>query len=223
MALRNSQPLYQQRGSKINTAPASEPVSAAELRTYAVADATLLPDADAEAYIATARQYIEDMTGIAMVTQTWDLSLDRWPSTREPWWDGVRQIAINEINGTPDVVSLPRYPLQSVSAVTTYDESGNSTAVTVADVFDVDSYGVPGRMVLKNSATWPVALRNSNAILITYVAGYGDAADVPKPLAQAVKQFAGYLFDHRGGCDMNDGYMKSGAAGLAAGYSVKSI
>lgn len=223
MALRASIPMYQKRGNRIVTTPATEPVTAAELRTYLSETATQLPDADADAYIAVARQFIEDQTGLALITQTWLVALDRWPSGREPWWDGVRQGAISELTGVRREYDLPRYPLISIGGVNVYDESGSATAVNVANTFDVDTYRMPGRLALKNGAAWPVALRNTNAIEITYSAGYGAASDVPAPLVQAVKQFAGHLYEKRGECDLSDAYSTSGAQGMAGMYQVARL
>ena len=112
-----------------------------------------------------ATKWLEDFYSIAFLNQTWKLSLDSWPGYTEAWWDGVRQMATTELqNGRPHAVVFPRYPLSSVTAVTTYDEDSNSTAVTVANVFDVDTQSKRGRLTLKRGATWPTATRAINAI-----------------------------------------------------------
>lgn len=221
MSLRASVPLYQQRGLVLVTAPASEPVTAAELRTHLRADSTELPDAEANALVTDARSEIETMTGLAFITQTWRLALDRWPTGGEEWWDGVREGSITDLYGSNTLrsVDLPRWPLASITSVTTYDEASNSSAVTVANVFDVDTYRIPGRMTLKRGAAWPVALRGSNAIEIVYVAGYTSAANVPAPMKRAVKQLAAYLYSHRGDdCDPKEAYVSSGAEAILAAY-----
>lgn len=200
MALRAARDLYQYRGHVIESAPGAEPVTASDLRAFMRETATGLPDSEAEAFIEEARQLIEQATGIALITQSWRLVLDTWPSGgREPWWDGVIQGAISELHrGDGDVV-LPRYPLKSVTSVTVYDEASNSSSVTVSDTFDVDTYRTPGRIALKSGQTWPIALRPTNGVEIIYVAGYGNAAsNVPAALRRAVKQAAAYLYTHRG-------------------------
>ena len=221
MALRPATRYNMRRGHKLNTAPAAEPVTADEFRDH-IRDAAM-SDSEANTWIATARQLIEDNTGLALITQVWDMVFDRWPSSaREPWWDGVRQGAISELYGNPGIIELPRYPLQDVDAVTVYDEGSNATAITVASFFDIDTYSVRGRMSLQSGATWPVALRPTNAVLIQYTAGYGDAADVPAPLKLAVKQVAAYLYEHRGdGCDPKDAL--SAGMGILNQYAVREI
>lgn len=221
MSLRASVPLYQHRGSVIVTAPASEPVTASELRTHLRADSTELPDAEANALITDARSEIEMMTGLAFITQTWRLALDRWPAGGEAWWDGVREGSIHDLYGpnTLRSVNLPRWPLASITSVTVYDEASTSTAVTVANVFDVDTYSIPGRLTIKRGAVWPVALRASNAIEIVYVAGYTSAANVPAPMKRAVKQLAAYLYAHRGDdCEPREAYVSSGAEAILGTY-----
>ena len=122
-------------------------------------------------------------------------------------------------------MELPRYPLQSVSGVNVYDEAGNATAVVVATVFDVDAQQMPGRIALKSGQTWPIATREINAIELTYISGYGDAAsDVPAPLKRAIRSMVAYVYAHRGDdCDMGDAYEASGAAKVAGRYRVVKI
>lgn len=223
MSLRPRTTFTQYRGHVVVTPPVAEPITAAELRAHLAETETALPDAEANDLIATARDMIEEATGIAMISQTWRLALDCWPAHRAEWWDGVRQGAIADINGAPDYVYLPRYPLASIDAVTVYNEASNSASIVVADTFDIDTYQKPGRMVLRAGATWPVALRGSNAIEIDYVAGFGaTAAIVPPTLRRAVKQVAAYLYTHTGDdCTPDDAL---GAAGsLLGAYRVKRI
>lgn len=223
MTLRARIPSAYHRGHVIEVAPTVEPVSAAELRAFLRDTAEGLPDADANALIAEARQLIEQMTGLAFLQQDWRLALDHWPSGRGAWWDGVREGAISELHGQPAELELPRYPLLSVQSVTVYGTDGTPAVVNVASTFDVDLYQQPGRLALKFGQTWPIALRPTNAVEIVYRAGFGAlAADVPAVLARAVKQVAAYLHTHRGDdCDMGDALAAAGT--LLDAYAVKRI
>lgn len=225
MALRQSIPLQQYRGHVRTTAPAVEPVTAAELRAQLAETETGLSDDLANDLISEARELIEEMTGLAIITQVWRLSLDNWPAGREQWWDGVRQGAISDIyvRGSIREVRLPRYPLASVDTVTVFDEGGASSAVAIASTFDIDTYQKPGRMVLQNGATWPIALRAANAIQIDYTAGFGaSGASVPAVVKRAVKQVAAYLYAHRGDdCDMGDALAAAGS--LLGAYTARGI
>lgn len=225
MSLRPAIPLTQYRGHVLTTSPATEPVTAEELRLHLSETADGLPDAQADALISEARELIEQMTGLALITQVWTLVLDRWPAGAEPWWDGVRQGAIGDLHALNSMraVTLPRYPLQSVGVVTVFDDAGTGATVNIGATFDVDVFRRPGRMVLRNGATWPIALRASNAIVIEYTAGYGESGtDVPASLKRAVKQVASYLHTHRGDDCSPDAAIDSARSILDA-YAVKRL
>lgn len=226
MALREPLRLYDYRGHRKTVAPSVEPITVRELKLAL----RLSSDAEDEflaQLILDAVSEIEEITGLALITQSWQLTLDRWPTAREPWWDGVRQGSISDLHGAryASDVMLPRYPLQSITSCTVYDENSVSTAVTVASTFDVDTQSFPGRMSLQVGAAWPVALRANNAIEIVYAAGYGDTPEeVPDGIKRAVRQMAAYAYAHRGdGCDMGDAYAKSGAAGIVERYRAVAI
>jgi hypothetical protein len=218
MSLRAPVSLYQHRGSVLVTAPTSEPVTAAELLLHVREDAANFRDA--LSYIKDARQEIENRSGLAFITQSWRLSLDRWPTGGEAWWDGVRDGSAAELYGNAvRAIALPKWPLASITSVKVYDEASTETSVTVATSFDVDTYSRPGRLSLKRGQTWPVALRSSNAIEIVYVAGYTSSLNVPLPMKRAVKQLAAYNYSHRGDdCSPDEAYTASGAESLMAQY-----
>jgi hypothetical protein len=94
MSLRPRVTFTQYRGHGVLTPPAIEPVTADDLRAHLAETVDGLPYDQADDLIATARDMIEETTGIAMINQTWRLALDCWPSQRADWWDGVRQGAI---------------------------------------------------------------------------------------------------------------------------------
>jgi uncharacterized phiE125 gp8 family phage protein len=223
MSLRPSINLYQREGYTLTTPPTVEPVTAAELSASLVSVAET--DAFLEGLITEAREEIETASGLALITQTWTLSLDHWPGGSEEWWNGVREAHINSIRRTAGAVTLRRSPVQTVDAVTAYGEDDVGAVVNIPAVFIVDIANMPGRLVIRTGATWPVALRAANAIEIRYTAGYGDAAsDVPAPLRRAVKTMAAYLYAHRGDeCQPGDAYHASGAAGIMAQYRVARI
>lgn len=225
MALRNSAPIIQPRANRLTSAAATPVVSAYDLRVHLRLTEGQLSDADADDLIAEATQSIEDRFSVAMISQSWQLNLDRWPSASDVWWDGARDGHISIIHGGDGSVDIPRWPLQSLTSATTYAENSAATVITIATTFDVDAQSIPGRVSLKRGATWPTAMRANNAIEMVYVAGYGDAAvDVPLPMIRAVKQLAGHLYAHRGdGCDVSEAIKASGAGGIMGQYRVKRI
>lgn len=225
MSLRSTINLYQDRGSKIVTNPESEPVSLMDVKQYLRIDDNSEDSIIAD-QIMEARRLIEDQINLAFISQTWRLALDQWPAGGEAWWDGVREMSISELyrSNMLQSVMLPRWPLVSITSITTYDEDSNSTSITTANVFDVDTYRTPGRLTLKRGQTWPVALRANNAIEIVYVAGYANAAAVPSTMKRAVKQLAAFLYAHRGDdCDPSQAYVDSGAESIMAQFKVARI
>lgn len=227
MALRKVIKLQKHRGHRLETAPSSllGPVTLAELKRH-----LRITGSDEDEYLSDlleeTTKEVEDLTGLAFLTQSWKLTLDQWPSEAEDWWDGVREGPRSMLYGEAShdvLVELPRYPLSSVTSVTVYDTDGTSTAITVNDIFDVDIESFRGRLVLKYGQTWPVALRPTNAIEIVYAAGYGAAADVPAPLKRAIKSMASYMYEHRGDCSTEDAYSKSGAMSILRRYALVEI
>lgn len=225
MALRNFVSPFQARGNVRQTQPATEPVTPAELRVFIREDIETLPDDMAQLYIMQAREFIEEHTGLALITQTWLMTLDKWPGYTTPWWDGVREMAISELNNnTANPVIFPRYPLQSVDSVTVYNEADDATTVVVADVFVVDTQQKPGRMQLKRGQIWPLNERVLNSIEIEYTAGFGPiATDVPALIRGAVLDLAGYYYTHRNECDLERAAQKSGALSKISMFASRGL
>lgn len=177
------------------TPPAQEPVTAAELRSYLrdVADA----DAVLTELIKAAREHVEDCTGLAMISQDRQLTLDGWPGGDGDglgWWDGVRDGAL--IGTAPRFLELPRAPLISVTSVTTYDTASAPTEWGAGNYF-VDTGSRPGRLALNAGAVWPIPTRTAAGIVIEYKAGHADAAAVPAQLKIAIKQIAAHWYENR--------------------------
>lgn len=225
MAIRNRTRHFRKRASLRITAPAIEPVSVSDLKEH-----LRMWEEDKDRYLANliteARTEFEDLTNIALISQTRKVALDSWTGQPAPWWDGVREMAVTELQGGHNRhIDMPVFPIISVDTMTVYDTDSNTTSVTIADVFDVDLLSKPGRLTLKFGATWPIATRANNAIEITYTVGYGtDVEDVPASLRRAVKQMAGYLYTNRGsGCSAAEAFTKSGAESLARTYGLTRI
>ena len=203
--------------------PTSEPVSLAELKAQLGLDESSSAD-DPRLFLlaSAAREMIEQYTGLALVSQQWRMTLDRWPGARAPWWDGVREGAITDLHsyGAASWVILPRYPLISVDAVRVFDDADTPATVSVAQTFVIDAQQEPGRMVLRGGATWPVALRSANAIEIDFSAGY---AQVPASLKLAVLQVASYLYGHPGDCTAQHAILHSGAQALLGAHQAARL
>lgn len=222
MSFRSTPKFNHYRGHELVTAPAIEPVSLVELKSQLELDADdTSKDTALALYITAAREMIEEYTGLALITQTWRMTLDNWPAYHVEWWDGVRQLPITELrrSGRQSDVFLPRYPAQEVDSIT-----ADGSSVTVTDVFVVDTAQRPARLVLKHGATWPTVLDSANGVVITYTAGYGDnAGDVPAALRLAIMQTAAYMFEHRGDCETGSALNMSGADSMLKAYVSRGL
>jgi uncharacterized phiE125 gp8 family phage protein len=165
----------------IVTPPTIEPVSLAEMRQDLKFEATdASEDALISACITAARESVEAVTGLKLISQTWKAVYDAFP-------DG-------------NTLKLPFAPLVSVTSVITTDKAAAASTLSAAS-YIVDAYSVPGRIVLKDTANWPApaaGLQEANAIAVTFVCGYGaTTASVPGPLKQAVMRLAAHLYVNR--------------------------
>ncbi len=157
------------------TGPAVEPVSLAEAKAHMRIDHTAEDDTITE-MITAARQALEDASDLALITQSWRVSLDNWPDT---------------------VVELPRRPAQSVTEVRVTNLNGIDVVLD-AGTYELKSIGDLARLVKHPSGIWPAPGRFGGGIEIDYMAGYGNAAsNVPKSLRQALLMVIAHVYENR--------------------------
>ncbi len=177
------------------TAPATEPLSLSEarlhLRLSTTDDDTLVTN-----LISVARMACEEFTRRALITQGWTLWLDHFPGTATNWWDNENSSSSSYLT-VKRFINLPRPPLVAVASVSTFDDDDTETVFDPANYF-VDSASEPGRLALRNAATWPTPGRETHGIQIVYTAGYGDASDVPQSLKQGMLGHIAALYENRG-------------------------
>ena len=163
-------------GLTLSSAPAVEPVTATEAKAHNRID-TSADDTLIATYIAAAREHGEHMTRRAFITQTWVWKLDAFP-----------------LGG---VMYMPLPPLQSVTSVQYVDANG-ATQTWSTDDYDVDTSSKPGRIVPVYNKSFPTTRNDTNAVTVTFVAGYGDATtDVPDQLRVAINQLVGHWYENR--------------------------
>lgn len=176
----------------------TEPVSLTEAKNHLRVD-TSAEDSYINGLIMAARQHVEEITRRALITQTWEFNLDDFPLSKlvdMPWSEYL------EFRNR--AILLPRPPLQSVTSVQ-YVDSDGSTKTLDASVYRVDTKSEPARLTEAEGETWPTTDHVTNAVTITYVAGYqpddssppDEAANVPQPIKHATLLLIGHWYEHR--------------------------
>lgn len=134
------------------------------------------------AQIAAAREYAETTTERALITQTWRYSLDRFPA----------------------VIRLPMSPVQQVTEIKYIDALGVQQTLSTS-MYRADTDTDPARITPAYNEVWPVTHPVTNAVEITYVAGYGDSAsDVPQSIRQAMLMLLAHWDENRSGVNVGN-------------------
>jgi uncharacterized phiE125 gp8 family phage protein len=156
------------------TPPAAEPLSLADARQFLRVE----HDADDEliaALIAAARAEVELATRRLLMMQTWRIVLHRWPPSGR-------------------IVS-PASPLRTLEAVRVFDAEGEAEALDTG-AFLLDTSSVPGVIVFTRGSL-PAPGRALAGIELDVTAGYGEAADIPAPLLQAIRHLVARAYEQR--------------------------
>lgn len=145
--------------------PQAEPVEVADVKLDARIDEDE-HDAKIGVLIAAAREAAENETGRALMPQTWELVLDRFPSC--------------------DQIVLAKAPVQSITSIKYYDADGVLQTMS-ADGYSLDADFLPGRVLLGYQKSWPSTRSQRNAVIVRFVAGYEDAASVPSNIKMWIR------------------------------------
>lgn len=159
---------------RLSSAPATEPVTLTEAKNHLRVDISNDDDL-ITALIQASREWIEKYTNSVLITQTWEYQRDY---------------------GFPHIFRLAKNPVQSVSSITYTDGDGVTQTVTASD-YVLDENQWPARVYEACSASWPTTRVERNAVKVTFVAGYGAAADVPSPIKAAILLMVGHLYENR--------------------------
>jgi uncharacterized phiE125 gp8 family phage protein len=164
----------------LTTPPAEEPLTLDEAKLHLrIVAGDTAEDALVTSAVQAAREYAEESTGRALVTQTWTLTMDAFPTRG-------------------GAIALERAPVQSVTSVKYIDAAGTEQALTAGTDYVVDAASEPARIALAPDAMWPSTQSGRiNAVTVVFVAGYGLAAAVPEILKGAMKLHVGDMHEHR--------------------------
>lgn len=177
-------------GLTLQSVPAEEPVTTAELRDWLRQESTA-DDTIIAALGRTARGMVERLLGRQLVTATWLLSLDNFP------WPGGWQFIENPgLFPDPHTIRMPKAPLQSVTSIQYYDMADTLNTLS-STVYEVDARTDPGRIMLGMGKVWPVTRLKPAAVRVVFVAGYGNASAVPESIKTAIKLTVAHWYENR--------------------------
>lgn len=181
-------------GLQLVTPPALEPVIIDDVKAHL----RILSDTEDELvsnYALAARLVMESNRypgcGVALITQTWNLILDKFPA-----------------NGL-EFIEIPMAPVQTGSVSISYIDINGATTVWPSSNYIVDNVPPLGlacgpTRILPVTAgsfagSWPTAsLQPINAVIIPFKVGFGDTPDlVPIQLKIAMMMLAGTFYEVR--------------------------
>lgn len=179
---------------------ATEPVTLQEALDYARVDV----DPGGTVFtrlIAAGRRAVEKQTGLCLITQSWIGVMDNWPScaqARDNWWDGVRDGPISFVNCYGQAIEIVKRPVQSLTSIAYYDETGTRNVVNPS-IYNSEISGDTLRIKLNIGQVWPpIVFPRAGAVEIAFKAGYGDSgAAVPDDLRQAILMLVSHLYETR--------------------------
>lgn len=158
---------------RLITAPAAKPILvtdvAAQVRNDLTAESTLV-----ELYIAAVTAKAESYLRRALITQTWELTMESFP----------------------EAIRLPLPPVQSVTSITYLDADG------VRQTLDASAYsltaGEPATILPTYGTAWPSCRVTEDSVAVRYVAGYGaTGTGVPEEVRAWLLLNAATLYENR--------------------------
>ena len=158
--------------TRLITEPTSEPVTLAEAKLHLRVD-TIDDDARITELITSARQQAELILKRSLLPQTWEKTLDAFPSS--------------------DIELL--YPsVIAIESIKYQDLNNNQITLSAANYY-LDKDSEPAWAILAYGYTWPATLGVANAVRVRYSAGYANTAAVPASIKQWIKLAVEKLYD----------------------------
>lgn len=175
--------------------PVEEPLELDEVKDYLKVDHDY-DDALIAELITTARIMAEKELRRALLTQTWEYSLDGVPGSYDgsylpsdwPW---------SLIPAGKGYLELPLPPLQSVDSVSYYDLDNVSHTFSTSN-YSVSTRSTPGKIYLNNGCVWPSELRSHESMVVKYIAGWTYPGQIPAAIRMGLKRWVAYMYQNRG-------------------------
>ena len=158
----------------LKTGPTSTVISLAEAKTFLRIDSDYDDD---NTYITSlinvATGVVEEFTRRRLVTQTFNIFYDEFPS----------------------FIDLQIGDVASVTHIKYYD-TDNSLQTLHPSNYDVDTKIRPGRIYQSETGDFPNTYERPNAVEVEFIVG-GTSSDVPAPIVQAIYIIVGRYYENR--------------------------
>jgi uncharacterized phiE125 gp8 family phage protein len=160
--------------TQVTTGPTDEPVTLEEAKLSARVSG-IDEDGLIESWIILARELVEIDSRRALLAQTVKLYMDRLPER---------------------TIYLERPPVQSVTSIQYVDTDGSLQTLS-ATKYVTDLVSEPCRLTPAYGIIWPFTRWQTNAVTITFVAGWAAVNLVPERAKQAIKLLVGHWYRNR--------------------------
>jgi len=156
------------------------PIDLVEMKTHLRVDSSDEDEIIAQMMLA-ATDWAEEFQSRTYITRTRTMYLDSFPL----------------------IITPPFPPLVSVTSIKYIDTGGVEQTLDAAYYrVSTGTGGGPGRITEAYNYYWPSVRSVTDAVTITYTAGYGLAAAVPEDIKAAIKMIVHHLYINRG--DMSE-------------------
>lgn len=157
-------------GIKQTIPPISSPITLDEAKAHMYVSITDDDDLIQD-MIDTATEQCQNYLSSQLVNATFVQTLDNWQN----------------------IICLQRSPISSLTSIKYYDED-NVLQTLDSNMFTLDDFQLPNRLVRNEDTTLPNLKYRVNAIEITYVAGY---TTIPKPITSWIKIQVSNFYENR--------------------------
>ena len=172
---------------RLITAATATPFEVAEFKAHARIDASHSDAYIRDVLIPAAVGEVEAETGFAMMAQTWRLTFRAFP---------VRDT-------TP--LRLRRAPYASITSFTYTDTAGASQTMVAGTDYTVDAEALPAALWPYVDTSWPTARDVPNSVIVDYVVGATDPADVNPQHRLAAMQLCEHWYENRSAVEVGQG------------------